>query len=160
MIRWVFQFLLLLALSLWVGGMIFFSALVTPGIFNALDRPAAGKLLAELFPTYYRSGAVCGALALLVALLLFVFDSGSRLLRFAQMVLVLVMLAATFYAGWMLQPRIHALRSERTASPSQAQRDTAERSFQKLHRRSVQVNAGVMALGIVGLGTLALRKKA
>ena len=160
MIRWVFQFLLLLALSLWVGGMVFFSAGVAPGIFKAMDRPAAGKLLAELFPTYYRSGAVCGAIALLVVLLLFVFDSGSRLLRFVQMVLVLLMLAATLYAGWMLEPRIHDLRTQRTAASLSAQRDAAERSFQKLHWRSVQVNAGVMALGIAGLGTLAVRKKA
>jgi len=160
MIRWVFQFLLLLALALWVGAMVFFSAVVAPTVFQALDRPAAGKLLAELFPTYYRAGAACGALALVAVLLLFLFDSGSRALRFLQIVLIVLMLAATLYAGWMLEPRIHELRTERTSASSKPQRDAAESLFQKLHLRSVRVNVGVMALGIAVLGSLAVRKKA
>jgi hypothetical protein len=160
MIRWPFQFLLLLALSLWVGSMAFFSAVVAPGIFAALDRPAAGKLLAHLFPMYYRAGALCGGVALAVLLLLFLFDSGSRAQRFLQLLLVLIMLGGTLYAGWLLEPRIHELRGERTSAPSKLQRDEAERRFQKLHARSVQLNLGVLVLGVAGLGTLAVRKKA
>ena len=159
MIRWLFQFLLLLALSLWVGSIAFFSAVVAPGIFAALDPPAAGKLLSQLFPMYYRTGALCGALALAVLLLLFLFDSGSRALRFLQLVLVLIMLGGTLYAGWWLAPRIHQLREERASAPSKLQREEAESRFQKLHARSVQVNAGVLVLGVAGLGTLAVRKK-
>jgi len=159
MIRWLFQFLLLLALSLWVGSIVFFSAVVAPGIFATLDRPVAGKLLAQLFPTYYRAGALCGAVALAVLLLLFLFDSGSRALRFLQLGLVLIMLGGTLYAGWMLEPRIHELGRERTSAPSKLQRDDAEQRFQKLHLRSFQVNVGVLVLGVAGLGTLAVRKK-
>ncbi len=159
MIRWPFQFLLLLALSLWVGSIAFFSAVVAPGIFAALDRPAAGSLLAQLFPRYYQAGALCGAVALAVLLLLFLFDSGSRALRFLQLVLVLIMLGGTLYAGWWLQPRIHQLRGERISGPSPEQREDAQRRFQKLHRRSVQLNFGVLVLGVVGLGTLAVRRK-
>jgi uncharacterized protein DUF4149 len=159
MIRWLFQFLLLLALSLWVGSIAFFSAVVAPGIFAALDRPAAGNLLAQLFPRYYQAGGLCGAVALVVLLLLFLFDSGSRALRFLQLVSVLLMLGGTLYAGWMLEPRIHQLRRERTSAASKIERDEAERRFQKLHARSVQLNLGVLVLGVVGLGTLAVRKK-
>jgi len=160
MIRWLFQFLLLLALSLWVGSIAFFSAVVAPGIFAALERPAAGNLLAQLFPRYYQAGALCGAVALAVLLLLFLFDSGSRALRFLQLILVLIMLGGTLYAGWLLEPQIHQLRTERIAAPSKVQREDAERRFQKLHARSVQINIGVLVLGVAGLGTLAVRKKA
>jgi uncharacterized membrane protein len=160
MFRWAFQFLLVLALSLWVGSLLFFSIIVTPGIFTTLDRPAAGKLLAELFPRYYRTGAMCGAAALLVLMLLFLFDSGSRSLRFLQLILVLLMLSATLYAGWILQPRIHQMRQERLRAAPPGQHEDAEARFQKLHARSVRVNTGVIALGVAGLGTLAIRKKA
>jgi uncharacterized protein DUF4149 len=160
MIRWLFQFILLLALSLWVGSIAFFSAVVARGIFAVLDKPAAGNLLAQLFPRYYQAGALCGAVALLALLLLFLFDAGSRALRFLQMVLVLIMLGGTLYAGWWLQPRIHQLRGERTSASSAVQREDAERRFQKLHMRSVQMNLGVLVLGVAGLGTLAVRKKA
>jgi uncharacterized protein DUF4149 len=159
MIRWLFQFLLMLALSLWVGSIAFFTSVVAPGAFAALDRQIAGNLLAQLFPTYYRTGALCGAVALVALLLLFLFDSGSRALRFLQLVLVLIMLGGTLYAGWMLQPRIHQLRRERAAASSQPQHDEVERQFQKLHARSVRLNAGVLVLGVAGLGTLAVRKK-
>ena len=159
MIRWLFQFLLTLALALWVGAIVFFSAVVAPGIFAALDRPAAGKLLSQLFPRYYQAGALCGAVALVVLLLLFLFDSGSRTLRFFQMALVLIMLGGTLVAGWMLEPRIHQLRGERASAPSKVQREEAERQFQRLHARSVQLNLGVLALGVAALATLAVRKK-
>jgi hypothetical protein len=160
MLRWLFHFLLTLALSLWVGTIAFFSAVVAPTILSGLDRSTAGGLLAAIFPRYYRAGAVCGAAALLAVLLLFLFDSGSRGLRFLQTILVIVMLAATLYAGWMLQPRIHELREERTSAPAAAVRAEAQKKFEALHTRSVQLNLGVLALGIAGLGTLAVRKKA
>jgi uncharacterized membrane protein len=160
MLRWAFQFLLVLALSLWVGSLVFFTAVVAPGVFAALDRAAAGKLLADLFPRYYRAGAVCGGAALLVLVLLFLFDSGSRSLRFLQLTLVLLMLMATLYAGWILQPRVHQMRQERLQASSAAQREDAERRFQRLHARSVRLNLGVIGLGVAGLGTLAIRKKA
>jgi uncharacterized membrane protein len=160
MFRWVFQFLLVLTLSLWVGSLVFFTAIVAPGVFAALDRPTAGKVLAQIFPKYYRGGAVCGAAALIVLTLLFLFDSGSRPLRFLQLTLVLLMMAATLYAGWILEPRVHQVRQERLQATGSAQREDAERRFQKLHARSVRLNLGVMALGVAGLGTLAARKKA
>jgi uncharacterized protein DUF4149 len=146
MIRWLFQFLLVLSISLWVGAIAFFSAVVAPGIFTALDRPAAGNLLSQLFPRYYQSGALCGAVALLVVILLFLFDSGSRGLRFLQLVLVLLMLGSTLYAGWMLEPQIHGLRQERVSATTKNLRDEAERRFQKLHTRSVELNLAVLSL--------------
>ena len=159
MVRWLFQFLLTLALSLWVGSIAFFSAVMAPGIFAALERPAAGNLLSQLLPRYYRVGALCGGVALGVLLLLFLFDSGSRGLRFFQSALVIFMLAGTLYAGWLLEPRVHQLRRERTTAPSRLQRDEAERRFENLHARSVRLNVGVLSLGAAALGTLAVRKK-
>lgn len=159
MLRWLFQFLLTLALSLWVGTIAFFSAVVAPTILAEMDRTAAGNLLAAVFPRYYRAGVVCGVAALLAVLLLFLIDSGSRGLRFLQTLLVITMLSGTLYAGWMLQPRIHRLREER-AAPVPAARAEAQKKFETLHARSVQINLGVLALGVAGLGSLALRKKA
>jgi hypothetical protein len=160
MIRWVFQSLLVLSLSLWVGAIAFFSAIVTPILFTVLDRPAAGNLLTHLFPRYYQWGALCGSVALLVLVLLFLFDSGSRGLRFLQMLLVLLMLGGTLDAGWILEPQMHHLRDERVSAPKQSERDEAASRFQKLHDRSVELNLAVLGLGVAGLGTLAVRKKA
>ncbi len=157
MLRWLFQFLLTLALSLWVGTIAFFSAVVAPTIFQAMDRAAAGKLLAEVFPRYYRAGVVCGVSALLSVLVLFLFESGSRGLRFLQTLLVLVMLSSTLYAGWILEPRIHRLKEERVSAATPVARAEAQKRFDALHARSVQANLAVLAMGIAGLGSLAVR---
>ena len=159
MMRWLFQFLLTLALSLWVGTIAFFSAVVAPTILAEMDREAAGKLLAAVFPRYYRAGVVCGVAALLAVLLLFLFESGSRGLRFLQTILVLVMLSSTLYAGWMLQPKIHRLKDERASAATPAARADAQKRFETLHTRSVEANLAVLAMGIAGLGSLAVRSK-
>jgi len=157
MLRWLFQFLLTLALSIWVGTIAFFSAVIAPTIFQTMDRAAAGKLLAEIFPRYYRAGVVCGLAALLSVLVLFLFESGSRGMRFLQTILVLAMLGTTLYAGWMLEPRIHRVKEERVSGLTQAARDDAQKRFDALHARSVQLNGAILALGLAGLGSLAVR---
>jgi uncharacterized membrane protein len=159
MFRWLFQFVLLIALSVWVGSIVFFSIVVAPGIFKNLEREQAGNLLAHLFPHYYLVGTVCGAAALAVLVLLFLFDSGSRGMRLGQMALAGLMLAANLYAGYILEGRIHRLREERMTLPGRAAREEAEKQFQRLHRRSVDLNLAVLGAGGVILATAAVRKR-
>ena len=159
MFRWLFQFLLVLAFSVWVGSIVFFSLVFAPGVFSALDPPTAGKLLTHLFPRYYGVGTLCGSAALALLFLLFLLDSGSRALRLVQGILAALMLAGNLYAGLVLEVRIHQLRERRTSAPTRALREEAEEGFQRLHRRSVRVNGGVLGVGIAALGTLAIRKK-
>jgi hypothetical protein len=159
MFRWLFQSLLVLSLSVWVGGIAFFSFVVAPGIFRSLERGQAGNLLAHLFPGYYLTGTICGGVALAVLALLFLFDSGARGLRLLQVVLVGSMLAVNLYAGNILEDRIHRLREDRTTLPGRAAREEAEKRFQQLHQRSVELNLVVLGSGVVALATTAVRKR-
>ncbi|HQT98076.1 MAG TPA: DUF4149 domain-containing protein [Thermodesulfobacteriota bacterium] len=43
-----------LALSLWVGGIALFTFIVTPAIFRAHGRDAAGRIVGSIFPVYFR----------------------------------------------------------------------------------------------------------
>lgn len=159
MFRWLFQFVLVLALSFWVGSIAFFSMVVTPGIFKNLERGQAGNLLSRLFPDYYLAGTLCAAAALAVLVPLFLFDSGSRHLRFLQLLLVALMLAGNLYAGNILEGQVRRLREERIAAPTRGERDEAGRRFDRLHRRSVTLNLAVLGTGVVALGTTAVRKR-
>lgn len=159
MIRWLFQFLLILAISVWVGSIVFFSAVVAPGVFKNLERSRAGDLLSHLFPDYYLAGTLCAAVALSVLVLLFLFDSGSRGMRLFQLLLVALMLAGNLYAGGILEDRIHRLREERVTAPTRVAREEAGKRFDRLHRNSVTLNGGVLGLGVMVLGTLAVRRK-
>ena len=159
MFRWLFQSALILALSVWVGGIAFFSAVVAPGIFKNLERGQAGDLMSRLFPDYYFAGTLCGAAALVLLVFLFLFDSGSRLLRLLQLVLVGLMLAGNLYAGRILEGKIRGLGEARTMAAGRGERDAAQKAFDRLHRRSVDLNLAVLGLGVVALTTTAVRKK-
>lgn len=159
MFRWLFQFALVLALSLWVGSVAFFSMVVAPGIFKSLAPAQAATLLSRLLPDYYLAGTLCGAAALAVLVPLFLFDSGSRLLRLFQLLLVALMLAGNLYAGSILEGQVRRLREERIAAPTRGERDEAGRRFDRLHRRSEILNLAVLGLGVVALGTTAVRKR-
>jgi Domain of unknown function (DUF4149) len=157
--RWLFQFVLVLCLSIWVGSIVFFSVVVAPGIFRNLERGQAGELLSHLFPDYYLVGALCGGVALAVLVLLFLFDSGSRVMRLFQLALVALMLVASLYAGGILEGQIHRLRAERVTAPGRMAREEAGKRFERLHRRSVSLNLAVLGLGGVALGTTAVRRR-
>jgi hypothetical protein len=157
--RWLFQFALILLLSVWVGSMVFFSAVVAPAVFQKLDPAQAPRFLADLFPRYYFTGTLCGSAALVLLLPLLLFDSGSRGVRLVQMLLVGSMLAGNLYAGGVLQGTIHRLGEERRTAPTSAARAEAKLRFDRLHRRSVTLNLSVLGLGVTALGTTATRSR-
>ena len=115
-----------LILSLVVGGMAFFSGVVAPIVFKALDTDNGGKFLRAIFPVYY---LYMGAMAIAAMVLLYLdgrqFDSS-----------VLALIAAGFLvARFVLVPRINQFRDAARAGDEQA-----ERSFGRLHRGSVILN--------------------
>lgn len=139
------KWLYLLALIVWVGEVVFFSFAVAPAIFRTFPLADAGRAVGAIFPTYYRIGYVCGVLVLLSSLAL-LGATAARLVWGVQALLAAVMLAATVYAGVVIQPRAAALRPqlhEAGAPPA------VKEEFDQLHRRAVQLNATVLLCGVV-----------
>ena len=60
----VFDSVYVVALTAWVGSILFFSFGVAPIIFRVLGEQAGGKFVRALFPRYYLWGAIAGAIAL------------------------------------------------------------------------------------------------
>ncbi|MEO0618103.1 MAG: DUF4149 domain-containing protein [Pseudomonadota bacterium] len=50
-----------------LGGMLFFSAVVTPSLFGALDEKAAGRVLRTVFPRYFLVHAALAGVAAIIA---------------------------------------------------------------------------------------------
>ena len=133
----------LIALTAWVGSILFFSFGVAPIIFNVLGADAGGRFVRALFPRYYLWGAVSGAIALpsMVAVPLCFPEYRGPMVGVQALAIIgctLIML----YAGNSLTPEISRARD---AGPLSRQR------FERLHRRSVRLNALVL---LVGLGLL------
>jgi hypothetical protein len=136
----IFDAVYLLALAAWVGSIAFFSFGVAPILFKVLPKEHGARFVRALFPRYYAWGAIAGALALPA------FLGGP--LSFPEYrgpwvgVQALIILAGTlvmFYCGQTLTPAINAARD---AGPEGHER------FERLHRRSVRLNAVALLLGV------------
>jgi uncharacterized membrane protein len=153
------RFVHLLALVVWIGGVVFFSFFTAPALFSVLPRDMAGRVTVALFPRYYLMGAVCGVIALLTALLQWL-RAPARARRLpVEMILLILMLAMTLYAGLGILPETSSLRPQIRAADGSPGREAAQRRFDILHRRSVVLNGLVLLCGIGALATLARRDR-
>jgi hypothetical protein len=140
-------FVYFLCLVCWLGGMVFFSAIVAPVIFAQLPIAEAGKVVSALFPRYYVLGYIAGGLGLILAVYLCVMRTPRLWWAMAALALAIA-LGLTFYAGQVVRPKVDAIRTvAEEANPDPARR--AE--FDRLHRLSVIFNGAVMVLNLAAL---------
>jgi hypothetical protein len=140
-------FIYLLCIVVWLGGMLFFSIITAPAVFDVLATADAGKVVSAIFPRYYLMGYVAGTVSLILAIY-FALEHGPAVWWSLAAVVLAVALGTTFYAGAGLRPRINAIRSVATeTNPDPARK--AE--FDQMHRLSVALNGAAMVLNLVAL---------
>ncbi len=149
----VVKWIQLLALGVWVGETVFLSFVVAPAVFGRLPEQA-GQVMSLLFPNYYRVAYVCGALLVVTGAVLWR-AARDRAVRWgAFTALAAAMLAASLWAGVVIQPRAHELRPQlhqESAPPA------VKEEFDRLHARAVQLNGAVLLGNLVLLGIAASR---
>ena len=138
----------LLALTLWVGGLIVLGAIVAPSVFEVLaakhiagDRVVAGAVFGEILRRYHLLSLGCGAV--LLGMLVLRGVMGPRPIMFAARVAVaFLMLAATAYSGMIVVPRIQQVQASAVVAPSTLPENDPRRvEFQRLHTISTSIQA-------------------
>lgn len=137
--------LLRLAASLWLGGAAIFTFFLTPLIFAHENRDAAGRIVAYLFPGYFRWGLGCGVVALAA---LAVLGRRQEHLRTCA-ALLLLMTAITAFQAWHVEPKAAALKREIPSFVTTPKEHPLRRQFAKLHAISAVCNLTVIAGGVV-----------
>lgn len=128
------EILLAYAWALWLGSVVFFSFVVAPSAFKALEPSETRRLLRTLVPRYYIFGLICGGAALILCL------------TFRADLRISIPLAAAF--------TIVAYTRQRVLPAAESARDRQDdEQFRWLHRLSVQLNMIVLALLLLA-GTL------
>ena len=159
----VIRTLLLLSVIVWLGAEIFFPvvAAVTFGQL-APDTHAAGQIVGALLRILHGMGMVCGVV--LLALLALapawgIFKSRSVL---APMVLALIMLALTAYSQYGIIPAMERDRLQASGGviDSLPVDSPARIDFNALHRRSTNVEGGVVLLGLAVIALVAYAETA
>ncbi len=145
-------FVYLLALVCWLGGMVFFTAIVAPVVFTLLPLAEAGKLVSRGFlPRFYILGYIAGVIGLVLGIY-FAVERPSRLWWSLSAVALAAALGLTLYTGAIVRPQVDALRSvveEQNPDP------VRRAEFDRLHHLSVMLSGGVMLLNLVTLFTTA-----
>ena len=151
----VLRFLRLLALGAWVGSIIYFVAVVTRGAFAVLTRDQAGAIVGFTLSGLHELGIIAAIVFLIATIGLR--KSLSALASPAALGVVL-MLLMTLVSRQIVIPRMDTLRREMGSVDATPPSDPRRAEFDRLHGISVDLEGGVLLLGLVAL-FLAVREK-
>lgn len=151
------RFLMLLALVLWLGGIVFF-AIMTPNVFAVVPtREMAGQVIARLLTILHGMGIVAGVVFLLCSLTLARLSQGAFKPWAARNLLVAAMLALTCIAQFYVFARMEDLRRDMGVIDQIAPGDPRRIEFNDLHLWSTRLEGGVLLLGVAVLYSMARR---
>ncbi|MCU1308433.1 MAG: hypothetical protein JWN45_3128 [Acidobacteriaceae bacterium] len=150
----ILRFVAPLSLVLWIGGIIFFSAVEAPAVFGVLTpveggRHLAGEIVSRSLGALHWMGLVCGVVFLIASSII------HKTFRATQHLLVVAMLLLTAVSQFGITRRLAAIRAEapqlELASPAQ------RADFDRLHRLSTMTEGAVLLLGLGVVGLVSRR---
>jgi hypothetical protein len=155
--RTLFHSLVYLVLGLWLGALVFFGAILAPIAFSQLPPlfatpaagiHAAGMVVGDSLVRLHWIGLFCGLIFLVVSV---VARAHYRTI-IPQALLVLVMMLLTAYSQFSIIPRMDTARDSVGGNvDAVAANNPGRQIFDRLHQRSVHVEALVL---LCGLGAL------
>ena len=149
--------LILLALVVWVGGLLFFGAVVAPVAFESLapmfpdpglGLHVAGTMVRDTLTHLHDIGLFCGAILLLLYIVERVTHATRRSIG-PPMLLTAVMMGLTAYSEFSVIPRMERLRIQAGAAMADlASKNPARLDFNRLHNLSTSLEGIVLLCGI------------
>ena len=143
----------LLALAVWVGGLIALGGVTAPALFATLGaagaegRAAAGAAFGEVLRRFHLIGYACAAVILLSLLARAVL--GPRPRRFAiRLAIAGLMLMATAVVGLVLAPRIAGAQRAGELPSTLPHTDERRAAFARMHRLSAGLELVPLAGGL------------
>jgi hypothetical protein len=150
-----FRFVRVLALSAWVGAIIYFAAVVTQGAFAVLpSQDEAGLLVGYTLGGLHLMGLIAAAVFLLASVAM---TKSLRAFIEPAVIGVILMAALTIASQGYVMPKMALLRSQMGSVQATPASDPRRAEFDKLHRVSVDLEVGVLLIGLAAL-FLALRE--
>ncbi len=140
-----------LALIIYLGGMIFFSFVAAPAIFLNLDREAAGKVVGVIFPKYFMIGYV--ASMTLLGTLLAVWRENLQAVK-APIAILAACVVLSFFSGMVVGERAREIKAKMYSSQEIRTNDELRDRFRAIHRISTAINVAISLLLLVYAGYL------
>lgn len=141
-----------LAVAVLLGKVVLLSFVVAPILARNLEREPFGKVVRQLFPSYYALGMGTAVVGLVSVVGLGLIHGTSTALIVAGVAWVII-LSAEAYCRSPLTPQSNAMRDRLKAQESQGAVDPAlQAAWNRLHQRSVYLNSLVLLAGLCLLG--------
>jgi uncharacterized membrane protein len=152
----------LLAIVIWVGGLVFFAFVVAPVSFHVLPTThEAGMVVAGTLGVLNRVGLLCGS-AFIFATILLLAVPGARAARYsvsAKLFLASAMIAATLYVQYGIVPVMERDRIAAGGDVDAAPPDNPARlDFERLHPISEKVEGAALLMGLGVVVLMGLEK--
>ena len=152
----VLRFFMLLSMVVWVGGIIFFSFVVAPALFNILPtRHLSGLVVTRVLASLHWLGVICGGVFLICSFFEAYHSSGSVQATAARNVLVAGMMVAALISQTVVSTKMAALRGKMGEIDKIAVSDPRRMAFNQLHQWSTGLEVVVLILGLATLYIIA-----
>jgi hypothetical protein len=152
------RFLMLSSLVVWLGGIVFFGAVMAPTLFSVLpSRHLAGAVVTRSLGTLHIVGIVCGLVFLGSSMLYSYISRGGVQLLWTPHVLIVLMLILTLVSQYAIAPKMASLRADMGVIDDVPADDSRRVEFNRLHRWSTRLEMTALFLGLGVLWFVARR---
>jgi uncharacterized membrane protein len=146
------RFVILLALVVWVGGIIFFAFVLAPTAFSVLPtHELAGRVVSRSLTALHWIGVVSGLVFLVTSMILTKATTGTAHPLATRHVLVLLMIVLTMVSQLAISGKMLTLRSQMGVIDDVPTTDARRVAFNRLHEWSTRIEGSVLLLGLAAL---------
>ncbi len=152
------RFLMLLSLTIWLGGLIFFAFVLAPTAFTPgllPTRHMAGSIVGRSLDLLHYMAIVSGIVFLVSSMLYSRMTAGTAKPLAARHLLIVLMLLLTVISQFAISPKMHAIRAEVGVIDNVPLDNPLRHEFDRLHVWSEKFEEAVLLLGLVALYTTA-----
>jgi len=150
---------MMLALVVWLGGLIFFAFVVAPTVFSPgllPTRHLAGEIVGRSLGALHWMGIISGIVFLIASAIYSRMTEGHARLLAGRHVLIVAMLLLTVISQFAITPKMLALRQQAVVIDNLPVDSPVRMEFNRLHVWSEKFEEGIFFLG---LGALFLTAK-
>jgi uncharacterized protein YacL len=146
----ILRYLMVLSLIVWIGGIIFFVAVVTRTAFAVLPtHHLAGNIVNRTLASLHWMGIGSGIVFLVSSLIYSRLHDGSSHPLSWRHILICAMLLLTLTSQFGISPKMASLRASMGDMDTVAATDPARIEFNTLHGWSTRLEGGVLLLGLM-----------
>jgi len=155
------QFIHLLALAIWVGGIVIIGAIAAPTIFRKIEpRRRAGELMGQILAKFDKVALTCSGVLIVTGVIKFYTWENLTPWNTTRYLAILIMSGTCFYSVFIISPRLRVLIALRQAEDKTDNQNTAkvrseleirQKQFSALHKSSTRLMMVNLVCGTVAL---------